>query len=314
VIEESRRHGAGPRARRSPSRRTLLRTAAAGTVAIAAAGTWLLWDNRRIVRTGYEVRSPRLPAAFDGFRIVQVSDLHSASFGAHNERLLDAVRGERPDLVAITGDIVDRTDRDPSTALDLAAALAQLAPTAYVTGNHEAGTPLLAELVAGLADRAVAVMRGASRALERAGERIRLIGIEDPRFPDPQETPGAPAGEAERTRGRLEDALARDPEGGEPWQADPFTVLLAHRPEQLAVYAEEGIDLALAGHAHGGQVRIPGIGGVLAPDQGLWPALTAGVARRGRTSLVISRGLGNSGAPVRVNDPPEIVTLTLRTA
>ncbi|PWH05841.1 phosphoesterase [Brachybacterium endophyticum] len=296
---------------RRPTRRAVLAGAASGALALVAGGGWLLWDNRRIVSTRYAVHSERVPASFDGYRIVQVSDLHSARFGEGNRRLLTAVREERPDLVALTGDLVDRTDTDPGIALETASALTELAPVAYVTGNHEAESALLGELMEGLEESGVMILRDASRALARGAERIRLLGLEDPFFPRPEEAVGRGLDEGARTRQRLAGILAMTPEGADAWGKDPFTVLLAHRPEQLPIYAETRIDLALVGHAHGGQVRLPGVGGLFAPEQGLLPALTAGVVHRGRTDLVISRGLGNSVAPVRVNDPPEIVTISL---
>lgn len=300
------------RASRRVSRRALLRGGGAGALVMVGAAGWLAWDNHRLVTTRYEVASERLPEGFDGFRIVQVSDLHSAHFGRGNQRLVEAVTVERPDLIALTGDLVDRRTSDLTMALETARSLRGIAPTSFVTGNHEADSALLVPLLAGLETRGVEVLRTASRALgEGEGSAIRVVGIDDPRFPLAGEDPASPLSQDQRTAQRLAIALTDDADGttGSP---DPFTLLLAHRPEQLDAYAVARADVVLAGHAHGGQVRILGLGGLYAPNQGLLPALTAGMVQSGRTHLVISRGLGNSVAPVRVNDPPEIVTVTLR--
>ena len=138
--------------------------------------------------------------------------------------------------------------------------------------------------------------------LARGGEEIALIGLDDPGFA---------AGEGwtlseglDQTQARLSALLAQ--------AGDRFSLVLSHRPELLPAYADAGADLVLSGHAHGGQVRLPGIGGLFAPGQGILPRLTSGVYARGETRLVVSRGLGNSSFPLRVFNPPEIVTVTLR--
>ena len=140
-----------------------------------------------------------------------------------------------------------------------------------------------------LTDAGVTVLRNASVRIRNGVESIRLIGVDDPSF----------GGEA-----NLDATL-------EALSSDDFTVLLAHRPEGIDEYAKWGIDLVLSGHAHGGQIRIPGIGGVYAPGQGFFPKYTSGEYAVGDTTMIVSRGLGNSVLPLRVNDRPEIVIVTL---
>ena len=228
--------------------------------------------------------------------------MHNEARGEGNAALLRALREAAPDLICITGDFLDSRRTDLDFALELAGQLAEIAPAVYVTGNHEARLKDLSALEAGLAARGVRVLRDGWTPLARGGEEIALLGLDDPGFA---------AGEGwtlseglDQTQARLSALLAQ--------AGDRFSLVLSHRPELLPAYAEAGADLVLSGHAHGGQVRLPGIGGLFAPGQGILPRLTSGVHARGETRLVVSRGLGNSAFPWRVFNPPEIVTVTLR--
>lgn len=295
------RRAAGPRSA-GAGRRLRTSLISCAVIACLLAG-WLLWDNARLVTTTYTVSSPRLPAAFDGMRLVQVSDLHSRAFGPGNADLLEAIAEAQPDAILLTGDLIDRTSTDPGVALDLAERARQIAPVYYVTGNHEGASSLRAVLLAGLRERGVEVLAGSSLEVARGSEVLRFAGVDDPLVAARGATlggAGADAGFAAQL-----DAVRTGP-------GDPFTVLLAHRPERIEDYAAAGADVVLAGHAHGGQVRLPLIGGLIAPGQGLLPALTSGVVQRGGTQMVISRGLGNSLAPIRVNNPAELVVVTLQ--
>ncbi len=173
-------------------------------------------------------------------------------------------------------------------------------PLYSVTGNHEWWSSRYEGLIRPLLlARAVVLLENRAISLHRKGGVIRLIGLDDPaRYPPV----------LERSRYLAELGRIRFPDNDE----DPFTILLAHRPEYLAEYADAGIDLILAGHAHGGQFRLPAIdAGLFAPGQGFLPLYTTGPYRLGRSVLVVSRGLGNSIIPVRVYNRPEIVTLVL---
>ena len=260
------------------------------------------WANARVWNARVEIRDEKIPAAFDGFVLCQVSDVHNEARGEGNAALLRALREAAPDLICITGDFLDSRRTDLDFALELAGQLAEIAPAVYVTGNHEARRMDLSALEAGLAARGVRALRDGWTPLARGGEEIALIGLDDPGFA---------AGEGwtlseglDQTQARLSALLAQ--------AGDRFSLVLSHRPELLPAYADAGADLVLSGHAHGGQVRLPGIGGLFAPGQGILPRLTSGVYARGETRLVVSRGLGNSSFPLRVFNPPEIVTVTLR--
>lgn len=273
--------------------------ALAGLLVLLLGAGWLLWDNRRLDLTEHDVPLASLPVPADGLRIAQVSDLHAADFGTFQDRLISGVESAQPDLIALTGDLVDYRTADLTGVLDVAERLRAIAPTYMVLGNHEADSPRLSALLTGLEERGVVVLRDESTTVQVAGAEVTLIGLDDPRV-------RAAAGLPARDPAALLAALSP--------QESALTILLAHRPELFERYLGEGIDLVLSGHAHGGQVRVPGIGGLYAPHQGWLPELSEGVHERRDTTMVISRGLGNSIAGVRVNDPRELVLIDLRRA
>ena len=264
-------------------------------VLVPALLIWLLWANSSPAATQVTVASGALPEAFEGFKIAHVSDLHNAVFGRKNEKLLSLIRAAKPDIIAITGDLIDSRHTDIDSALAFVEAAAEIAPVYYVTGNHESRLDF-DEIEPRLIAAGARVLRNEAEDIGRGGERIRLAGIDDPSFI--------------RTGGTAEERAAAELEqlgdGG-----GTFNVLLAHRPELVEVYAEYDAGLVLSGHAHGGQVRLPLLGGLYAPGQGLLPEYDSGLYSLGETQMVVSRGLGNSVAPLRVNNRPELVIVTL---
>lgn len=284
----------------------MMRALVLAALALALLAALLLagnaWANARVWNARVEIRDEKIPAAFDGFVLCQVSDVHNEARGEGNAALLRALREAAPDLICITGDFLDSRRTDLDFALELAGQLAEIAPAVYVTGNHEARLKDLSALEVGLAARGVRVLRDDWTPLARGGEEIALLGLDDPGFAAGEDWTLAEG--LDQTQARLSALLAQ--------AGDRFSLVLSHRPELLPAYADAGADLVLSGHAHGGQVRLPGIGGLFAPGQGILPRLTSGVYARGETRLVVSRGLGNSAFPLRVFNPPEIVTVTLR--
>lgn len=259
---------------------------------------YLLWANT--VLTVSHVELDLLPGE-GSFTIAQVSDLHNAEFGGGNGELLTILEEAEPDLIAITGDLIDSRRTDPVPALAFLEGAVELAPVCYVTGNHEfRAYDAYQDLKSQMEELGVIVLENEAVVLEAVP--LRVIGLDDLSFgvrSDPSASPEQ----------ILEDALtALAPQAGEE---DLRTVLLAHRPEYVELYAQHGADLVLSGHAHGGQVRLPGVGGLYAPGQGFLPAYTSGLYQIGETSLVVSRGLGNSLFPLRVNNRPEVVLVEL---
>ena len=266
----------------------------AALVVIAAARG--IWENHAVRSNTVEVAREKLPAAFDGFTIVQISDLHNARFGKDQEKLVALLKAAQPDLIAITGDLIDKRRPGMQNALRFVERAVAIAPVYYVTGNHEAKSkefPLLKEALGRLG---VTLLLDQTVPIERGGAHIALAGLSDARFVTADKTKFA-AVSAQKLSAFL-------PKEG-------FTLLLAHRPELFAVYRAAGADLTLCGHAHGGQFRLPLVGGLIAPNQGLFPKYTAGLYREEGKCMVVSRGLGNSSIPIRLNNRPEVVKAVL---
>ncbi len=279
-----------------PSRRTVI-LCSVGLAVLIALTAWIVWDNTTLEVNTYTVRSDKLPTAFHGFRIAQVSDLHNAKMGEGNARLLTALRKASPDIIVLTGDLIDSRNTDVQVALDFARKATDIAPCYYVTGNHEARSAAYAALKKGLVEAGVTVLEDARVELKREGDTITLIGVNDP-----SRSAGNEATAMERTLSRLTES-----------GHDTYTVLLSHRPELMDVYAECGVDLVFSGHAHGGQFRLPLVGGLVAPNQGLFPRYDGGIYTQGDTRMAVSRGVGNSIIPVRIGNRPEIVVVELAT-
>ena len=260
---------------------------------------WTIWGNTALMVSTVTVSSNRIPTAFNGFLIAQVSDLHNAVFGENNAELLQILSECKPNIIVVTGDLVDAEHTDIDVALDFAKEAAQIAGTYYVTGNHEGSLSQYDELKTGLESMGVGVREDTSMQLEYNGEKVTLIGLSDPSFTLKGNMLGeVPAMVDTKLRGLIGDK-------------DDYTILLSHRPELFETYVNCGVDLVLSGHAHGGQFRLPFIGGLVAPNQGLFPKYDAGLYTKGDTNMIVCRGLGNSIIPIRFNNRPEIVLLEL---
>ena len=261
--------------------------AAAALAAVLAA----LYCNYAIDPEDWTVSSARLPAAFDGLRVTLLTDVHRSEFGTGSARLLDAVAESAPDLIAVSGDLADEvTDR--SMLEPLLTGLVQIAPTYYVTGNHEWGRDDTEDLLTQIAACGVTVLHNGYVLLEREGQTLVLAGAEDPNGYRDQETP-------EELTARIRSEV-----GG-----DPYILMLYHRNDSLDLWSGLEVDLVLAGHGHGGGVRLPVVGGLLGVDRRLFPDNCEGLYTAGRTTLAVSRGLGGA----RLWNRPHLPTIVLRT-
>ncbi|GAB6085061.1 metallophosphoesterase [Alkaliphilus crotonatoxidans] len=259
---------------------------------------WVYWGNTSILTTQIHISSKSLPVSFNGFRIVHVSDLHNTEFGVNQEKLLDAVKNASPDLIAITGDLIDSRRTDLLKAMDFVNGAVKIAPVYYVTGNHEARIDEYLKLEEKMAEAGVVLLRDKGVTIERGEDFIRLLGLDDPSFM--------------KKNDKIENSITlTDAKLKDLMDENQYTILLSHRPELFNVYAAHSIDLILSGHAHGGQVRLPFVGGLVAPNQGLFPKYDEGIYEIGPSKMVVSRGLGNSIFPVRINNRPELVVITL---
>lgn len=247
--------------------------------------------------TRYELSYSSLPQAFDGFRIVQLSDLHGAEFGEGNSKLIAAVREENPQLIALTGDFLDEGEagRELPRLAELVRALSGIAPVYFVSGNHDWASGEIGALASVLAESGAVYLRNEYAEIRSGDSSIVLCGVEDPN------------GFADMTR---PDELVEKLRGEYP---DSFVLLLGHRNYWHERYPGLDIDLALCGHAHGGIVRLPFLGGVLGTNVSLFPRYDAGLFEGGY-DLIVSRGLGNSVPVPRFLNVPEIVSITLRSA
>lgn len=284
----------------------ILATAAAVLIAGIA---WIAWGNTALELNVYTLSSDRLPDAFDGYRIAHISDLHNTEMGDGNEKLLSLLREASPDIICITGDLVDSRNTDIGSALAFVQEAVMIAPCYYVTGNHEArlSKTEYMRLDAGLAEAGVTLLHDREIILEKSGQRISLIGLVDHTFH------GADTGISGNSNYPVA-AVGRTmvPENIKRLSSiNAYTILLSHRPEYFAQYAQADIDLVLSGHAHGGQFRLPFVGGLAAPDQGLFPQYDAGLFTDGSTNMIVSRGIGNSIFPFRFNNRPEVVLIEL---
>ncbi|MBQ8393104.1 MAG: metallophosphoesterase [Clostridia bacterium] len=259
---------------------------------------WIIWGNKALMITEYTVTSDRLPDEFDGFRIAQVSDLHNSEFGRDNSELLDMLKEAEPDIIVITGDLIDSRNVNIDIALNFVKEALKIAPCYYVSGNHEANVPEYQKFKNEMIAFGVHVLENKCVHITASGEKILLIGVDDPLL---QKNNGS--NDSSGIMKNVLDDLISDHEY--------YTILLSHRPELFELYSGYNIDLVLSGHAHGGQFRIPFVGGVFAPSQGLFPKYDAGLFYEKGTNMIISRGIGNSAFPLRINNRPEIVVVEL---
>ena len=273
---------------------------------------WTAWGNTALELNTYTISSDRLPEAFDGYRIAHVSDLHNTEMGKGNEKLLNMLIEAKPDMIAITGDLIDSRNTDIEIALNFMKSAMEIAPCYYVPGNHEArlSKSNYEKLENGLLDTGVIVLHDSEMILEKNGESISVIGIDDPNcysasisITDIEDEPDTKVGST------------MDPDRIAALSTiDSFTVLLSHRPEYFEKYVQADVDLVLSGHAHGGQFRLPFVGGLVAPNQGLFPKYDAGLYTEENTNMIVSRGIGNSIIPFRFNNRPEVILIELECA
>lgn len=263
---------------------------------IAAAAAFLIKDSRDDLEISrYEVKSQKLPESFDGFKIVQLSDLHGAEFGEDGMGLVEKVKELEPDIIALTGDFV--TDEGDLAAVEkLAARLVKLCPVYFISGNHEFGSGLAVKVRNILERAGVKYLSNEYLTISRGEDGILLGGVEDPLAYADMLSP---------------DELAQKMNDAAP---DAFKILLGHRNYWMTEYPELPVDLIFCGHAHGGLIRIPGVGGLIGTDRRLFPDFDAGEYNNGRYTLIVSRGLGNSVSIPRIFNRPEIVCVELSSA
>jgi predicted MPP superfamily phosphohydrolase len=269
-------------------------------IAVIALVAFSYYENNAIGITRFQINSAKLPDGFDTYRIVHLTDLHNKLFGKGQRRLVGKVSKLQPDLIVFTGDLVDSRRYYEEAGPLLMRELTKLAPVYYVTGNHEFDSKKFKPLKEELVRAGVHVLRNQSEMIGLGQGGIRIAGVDDPIFN--QQADGDVAKINEYIDGALEDTKG---------EGEAYTILLSHRPELFSVYVQRKIDLTFSGHAHGGQVRLPFVGGLVAPGQGFLPKYDGGRYTESGSSMIVSRGLGNSIIPQRLFNRPEIVLVEL---
>lgn len=259
---------------------------------------WYIWGNKP-VRTDYHIA---LPGLTEAKRVVHISDLHNTFYGKDQAKLMAMVKEARPDAILLTGDLLDKRRSPRKGTLGARSFIRQaveVCPVYFVPGNHEAeaaGGTLWPGLRSFLQEMGVHLLLDREETLWPG---VRILGLMDPAFDPWYGRKQA----ARRFRYRGRKLMETKGEG--------CRILLTHRPEQLDFYARMEVDLVLCGHAHGGQFRLPFVGGLYSPHQGVFPKWTQGVYYRGKTRMLVSRGMGNSAFPLRLLNPPEVIVISL---
>ena len=256
---------------------------------------WTVWININITTSHITIKNDKIPEEFSGFKIAQISDLHNHQWG---QKLIESIEKASPDIIVVTGDLVDSSHPNLDIAMEFINSALKIAPIYYVTGNHEARLDNYGDLEEMLVDAGVHIMDDRNEWIEKAGKKIKIIGIQDPNFVEKVGTGGLH--EAIVTT-KLEPLIDKN----------YYNIVLCHRPEVFSGYVRVQADLVFTGHAHGGQIRLPFIGGLVAPNQGLFPKYTEGIYSQDGTDMIVSRGLGNSIIPIRFNNMPELVLVIL---
>lgn len=259
--------------------------------------------------TTFELHLDRLPAEFDGFRIVQLSDLHGKWFGEQNSRLFQSILRQKPDVVVTTGDMLDNPHEHGASFLELTRQLTQHVPVYCVRGNHEQRSAerdneiaVLEKYENALRLSGAILLNDSTALFSRDGAELLFYGITLPMFcykPQAAKNPGRclPAEMISKHLGMVDE--------------NHCCILLAHTPLFFPSYEAWGADLVLAGHMHGGLVRLPGLRGLLSPYHRFFPEYDAGLFTYGESNMVVSRGLGEASLRVRICNPPEIVVVSL---
>lgn len=252
-------------------------------------GAFLLWQNFSIRVDVCSIPCADLPKSFEGMKILEISDLHGRDLKQLPEKISEA----QPDLICITGDLFGSPE-EWEGVLPLLPEICTIAPTYYVTGNHEWQVPDLKGKLRQMETLGICVLENEYQVLERQGQKLILAGVHDPCGPYDQKSPAAFVEEIRQQEG------------------DAFVVMLAHRNNKLSMWAELGVDLVLSGHCHGGVIRLPFVGGVFGPGTELFPDYDSGLYEEDGTLMYVSRGLGYSRFKLRLFNRPHLPVLILK--
>ncbi len=266
-------------------------------VIIVLSSLYLYYENTKLQVSNYNIINHNIPVDFNNYKIVQISDFHNTKSKTLTNDLIEEIKEQKPNIIVLTGDLIDSNKTDVEVAINFIKKINNIAPIYYVSGNHEASISSYTKIKEQLVENKVIILDNKTEVLKINESEINLIGIDDPRM-----VYESFVSDSEIIKVELDNAKYDD---------NKYNILLSHRPELFDTYVEKELDLVLVGHAHGGQIRIPFIGGIVAPNQGFFPKYTSGIFEESKTTMVINRGIGNSILPFRINNRPELVVITI---
>lgn len=266
-------------------------------VIIVLSSLYLYYENTKLQVSNYNIINHNIPVDFNNYKIVQISDFHNTKSKTLTNDLIEEIKEQRPNIIVLTGDLIDSNKTYVEVAINFIKKINNIAPIYYVSGNHEASISSYTKIKEQLAENKVIILDNKTEVLKINESEINLIGVDDPRM-----AYESFVSDSEIIKVELDNAKYDD---------NKYNILLSHRPELFDTYVEKELDLVLVGHAHGGQIRIPFIGGIVAPNQGLFPKYTSGTFEESKTTMVVNRGIGNSILPFRINNRPELVVITI---
>ena len=267
----------------------------------------ILYALKKVDVTKYIASSKKIPQEFNGFKIVQLSDFHSSGYKDTTEIIISKVKEINPDIIVMTGDMVNWPTKDTEELEKLLNSLADVCPIYYITGNHEQlSEGLITKKYQNILDLLdelnITFLRNEYVEIERNGQSINLYGMDIPLDASTGRYPSSLQLESGYVKRNLPQI-----------DSSKFNILLSHNPAFLKQYSEFGADLVLAGHIHGGIIRIPIIGiGIFSSERGLLPRYDDGKFKRGDTTMIVNRGIGTSSIGLRIFNNPEISVITLK--
>lgn len=263
------------------------------------AASSIIRQNKKLKVRKTTLKFDKLPQAFDNYKIAQVSDIHCDRVGLSDLSFIKKIKDFNPDIIVITGDVLDSYNNDMDIAYNILSQLAIIAPCYFVSGNHELRLPEEYEQLINIMKKLnITYMNNSNQLITKNNESINLVGVEDYNFFKNEDNLNHRANFIETLK--------------ELYSTNHFNILLSHRPEKFPIYADLKYELIFSGHAHGGQWRVPFVGGIFSPSQGFFPKYTNGNYALEDSTIIVSQGLGNSSFPIRINNRIELVLATLK--
>ena len=259
---------------------------------------YLYFGNIALQISNYDILDTRIPTEFNNFKIIQISDFHNTKSKILTKNLINEIKKQRPNIIVLTGDLIDSNRLNVDIAINFIQSINDIAPIYFISGNHEASINNYSKLKELLIKNKVIILDNKTEILKLNNSQINLIGIDDPQMAHKPYS--------------LDSEIIKVQLNNLNYDASNYSILLSHRPEVFNTYVDNKIDLVLVGHAHGGQIRIPFVGGLIAPNQGIFPKYTSGKFVEDKTTMIVSRGIGNSILPFRINNRPELVVIKLK--